>query len=51
VRHPHVIATPHVGWHTGLMFRQTGGAFAANLQRYERGEQPLWVVNSPQYRR
>jgi phosphoglycerate dehydrogenase-like enzyme len=51
VRHPHVIATPHVGWHTGLMFRQTGAAFAANLQRYERGEQPLWVVNSPHYRR
>lgn len=51
VRHPHVIATPHVGWHTGLMFRQTGEAFAANLLRYERGEQPLWVVNQPAFRR
>jgi len=51
LRHPHVIATPHIGWHTGLMFRQTGEAFAANLQRYERGEQPLWVVNNPAFRR
>lgn len=51
VRHPHVIATPHAGWHTGYMFRQSGEAFAANLLRYERGEQPLWTVNSPAFRR
>jgi len=51
VQHPHVIATPHAGWHTGLMFQRSGEAFAANLRRYERGELPLWVVNSPAFRR
>ena len=51
VRHPHVIATPHVGWHTGFMFRQTSEVFAANLRRYSRGEQPWWTVNSPAFRR
>jgi len=51
IQHPNVIATPHVGWHTGFMFRQTGEAFAANLMRYSRGEQPLWTVNSPATRR
>jgi len=51
IQHPNVIATPHVGWHTEVMFRQTGEAFAANLMRYSRGEQPLWTVNSPAMRR
>ena len=51
IPHPNVIATPHVGWHTEFMFRQTGEAFAANLMRYSRGEQPLWTVNSPAMRR
>ena len=51
VQHPNVIATPHVGWLTGFMFRQTGEAFAANLMRYSRGEQPQWTVNSPSFRR
>ena len=51
IQHPNVIATPHVGWHTGFMFRQTGEAFAANLMRYSRGEQPLWTVNSTAVRR
>jgi phosphoglycerate dehydrogenase-like enzyme len=51
VQHPHVIATPHVGWHTGFMFRQTSEVFAANLRRYSRGEQPWWTVNSPAFRR
>ena len=49
VQHPNVIATPHVGWHTGLMFRQTSEVFAANLLRYGRGEQPLWTVNEPAF--
>jgi phosphoglycerate dehydrogenase-like enzyme len=49
--HPHVIATPHVGWLTGLMFRRTGAVFAANLQRWARGEQPRWAVNTPAFRR
>jgi phosphoglycerate dehydrogenase-like enzyme len=51
VRHPRVIATPHAGWHTGYMFRQTGEAFAANLLRYERGERPLWTANDPAFLR
>jgi phosphoglycerate dehydrogenase-like enzyme len=51
VQHPHVIATPHIGWHTGFMFRRTSEVFAANLQRYGRGEQPLWTVNEPAFRR
>jgi phosphoglycerate dehydrogenase-like enzyme len=51
VRHPNVIATPHVGWHTGFMFRKTGEVFAANLQRYGRGEPPLWTVNTPGFHR
>jgi phosphoglycerate dehydrogenase-like enzyme len=51
VGHPHVLATPHIGWHTGYMFRRTSEAFAANLQRYVRGEQPLWTVNAPAFRR
>jgi hypothetical protein len=38
-----------VGWHTGLMFRQTSEVFAANLLRYGRGEQPLWTVNEPAF--
>jgi phosphoglycerate dehydrogenase-like enzyme len=51
IQHPNVIATPHIGWHTGFMFRQTSEAFAANLMRYSRGELPLWTVNSPAVRR
>jgi phosphoglycerate dehydrogenase-like enzyme len=51
VRHPHVIATPHVGWHTGYMFSRTSDVFATNLRRYGRGEQPLWTVNKPAFRR
>jgi phosphoglycerate dehydrogenase-like enzyme len=51
VQHPQVIATPHVGWHTGYMFRQTSEVFAANLMRYGRGEQPQWTVNEPAFRR
>ena len=49
LRHRRVLATPHVGWHTGLMFRQTSAVFAANLQRFARGEQPLWTVNEPAF--
>ncbi len=51
VRHPLVLATPHVGWLTGVMFRQTSEIFAANLLRFGRGEHPLWTVNSPAFRR
>jgi phosphoglycerate dehydrogenase-like enzyme len=51
VQHPRVLATPHVGWHTGLMFRRTSEVFAKNLQRFARGEAPRWAVNSPAFRR
>ena len=47
LRHPRVLATPHVGWHTELMFRRTGEVFAANLRRFARGEDLLWTVNAP----
>jgi phosphoglycerate dehydrogenase-like enzyme len=51
VSHPRVIATPHIGWHTGYMFRQTSEAFAGNLRRFARGDQPRWTVNEPSFRR
>jgi phosphoglycerate dehydrogenase-like enzyme len=51
VRHPRVLATPHVGWHTGYMFRRTSEIFAANLLRFGRGELPQWTVNEPAFRR
>jgi phosphoglycerate dehydrogenase-like enzyme len=51
VTHPRVLATPHIGWHTGYMFRQTSEAFAANLRRYADSGQPEWTVNEPSFRR
>jgi phosphoglycerate dehydrogenase-like enzyme len=51
VAHPRVLATPHIGWHTGHMFGRTSEALAANLQRYARGERPLWTVNAPTFSR
>jgi phosphoglycerate dehydrogenase-like enzyme len=51
LRHPLVLATPHVGGLTGYMFRRTGQVFAANLQRWARGDAPDWAVNSPAFRR
>jgi phosphoglycerate dehydrogenase-like enzyme len=51
LRHPAVIATPHIGWHTGFMFRKTGEVFAANLLRYGRAERPRWTVNAPAFDR
>jgi len=49
--HPRVIATPHIGWHTSFMFRETSAVFAQNLVRYARGETPRWTVNAPAFRR
>jgi phosphoglycerate dehydrogenase-like enzyme len=51
LRHPRMLATPHVGWHTELMFSRSAEAFAANLQRFARGEELLWTVNAPSFRR
>jgi phosphoglycerate dehydrogenase-like enzyme len=47
LRHPRVLATPHGGFLTKVMFRETGARFAANLQRWAGGEPPLWAVNEP----
>ena len=47
VRHPRVIATPHVAGVTGLMLRRTMIAFADNVKRWVAGQTPLWTVNSP----
>lgn len=47
LRHPRVLATPHVGGLTHAMFRRTGEAFAANLLRWEAGEQLMWAANAP----
>jgi phosphoglycerate dehydrogenase-like enzyme len=49
VAHPRVIATPHVAWHTELMFRRTSEVFAANLRRFARGDRPQWTVNEPEF--
>jgi phosphoglycerate dehydrogenase-like enzyme len=49
LRHPSVIATPHVGWLTDVMFRRTGEVFAANLRRWAAGGMPRWAVNGPAF--
>jgi phosphoglycerate dehydrogenase-like enzyme len=49
IRHPRVLATPHSGWLTWLMFRETGAVFAANLQRWADGGEPAWAVNAPAF--
>jgi phosphoglycerate dehydrogenase-like enzyme len=49
IRHPRVLATPHSGWLTWLMFRETGAVFAANLQRWADGAEPSWAVNAPEF--
>jgi phosphoglycerate dehydrogenase-like enzyme len=49
LRHPRVLATPHAGFLTRVMFRETGALFAANLTRWASGEQPRWAVNAPPF--
>jgi len=49
--HPHVLATPHVGGLTEVMFRRTGAAFAENLLRWAAGQPPRWAANNPPGRR
>jgi phosphoglycerate dehydrogenase-like enzyme len=49
LRHPAVIATPHVGGVTHVMFRRTGEVLAANLQRWVDGAAPHWAVNAPAF--
>jgi phosphoglycerate dehydrogenase-like enzyme len=47
LRHPAVLATPHIGGLTTEMFRRTGELFAANLRRWADGGTPRWAVNAP----
>jgi phosphoglycerate dehydrogenase-like enzyme len=45
--HPRVLATPHAGGLTEMMFRRTAAVFADNVLCWAAGETPRWVVNSP----
>jgi len=45
--HPRVIATPHVAGVTDVTLHRSFECLAENLQRYERGEQPRFLVNQP----
>ncbi len=47
LRHPAVIATPHVGGLTAVMFHRTAAVLAANLRRWADGAAPRWAVNAP----
>jgi len=51
LHHPAVIATPHLGGLTSLMFDKTGAVFAENVQRWAAGEPPRWAANSPAFQR
>jgi phosphoglycerate dehydrogenase-like enzyme len=51
LRHPNVIATPHVAGLTGRTFDRSGRLFAANLQRWAAGSSPDWAVNAPAHPR
>jgi len=45
LRHPNVIATPHVGGVTEVSYQNMAMILAANILRLVRGEQPENVVN------
>jgi phosphoglycerate dehydrogenase-like enzyme len=47
VRHPRVLATPHVGGVTLEMFRASNALVADNVRRWQRGEVPSYAVNRP----
>jgi phosphoglycerate dehydrogenase-like enzyme len=49
LRHPAVIATPHVGGITEVMFRRSGEVIGANLRRWVNGAPPHWAVNAPAF--
>jgi phosphoglycerate dehydrogenase-like enzyme len=49
LRHPAVIATPHVGGVTDVMFRRTCEVIGANLRRWVDGVPPHWAVNAPAF--
>ncbi len=43
-----VIATPHIGGVTDLSYMGIAKGVAENIQRYARGEAPLYAVNTPE---
>jgi phosphoglycerate dehydrogenase-like enzyme len=47
VRHPAVLATPHLGGLTHVMFERTAALFAESVLRWAAGEPPLWPANHP----
>jgi phosphoglycerate dehydrogenase-like enzyme len=47
LRHPRVVATPHLGGLTHVMFERTAVLLAENVLRWAAGERPLWAANSP----
>jgi phosphoglycerate dehydrogenase-like enzyme len=47
LRHPHVVATPHVAGLTDYTFSTSCRAFAENVQRWAAGEPLQWTVNAP----
>lgn len=46
-----VTATPHIGGVTDSSFWLRARVFAANVQRYAKGQRPLYVVNQPSHLR
>ncbi|HEY1643673.1 MAG TPA: NAD(P)-dependent oxidoreductase [Streptosporangiaceae bacterium] len=49
LRHPRVLATPHVGGLTEVMFRRSSAVFAQNMLRWAAGQEPRWAVNAPAF--
>jgi phosphoglycerate dehydrogenase-like enzyme len=47
LRHPRVIATPHIGGITGISLSRTAKAAADNMLRWAAGDSPRWAVNTP----
>lgn len=47
LRHPAVVATPHLGGLTHVMFERTAALFAKNVLRWSEGQPPLWAANNP----
>lgn len=47
LRHPRVVATPHIAGLTDYTFSTSCRAFAENVRRWAAGEPLRWTVNSP----
>jgi phosphoglycerate dehydrogenase-like enzyme len=46
-----VVVTPHIGGLTESFFQQGAHVFAANIERFARGDAPLYAVNRPAHPR